>query len=110
MNDKCHAGSPGARGLAPVIGRLSLITLLLLGGCGTVQKMAIQKDDYLTTNALSYEHPFTDAGAARARRNAEQECGYRKQAAVRTGGTCSLSSCTSHYQCMDPADAAKYKE
>jgi uncharacterized protein YceK len=87
-----------------------LAALLLLGGCGTVQKMAIQKDDYLTTNALTYEHPFTDAGAARARRDAERDCGYRKKAAVKTGGTCSLRTCTTHFQCMDAADAENYKQ
>jgi hypothetical protein len=66
--------------------------------------------DFLSTNSLSYDHPFTDAGAARVRKEAERDCGYRKQAAVKVGGTCTLKTCTTHFQCMDPADAAKYKE
>ena len=89
--------------------RLFILLLLACGGC-TYLPNTVSGSDFLTPNALSYDHPFTDAGAARARKTAEQECGYRKQAAVRTGGTCSLSTCTSHYQCMDPADAAQYKE
>ena len=61
------------------------------------------------TNYLTFEHSFTDAGAADARKRAQTQCAYRKQAAVRTSGTCSLTRCTTNFQCMDAADAAKYQ-
>lgn len=60
------------------------------------------------SNYLTYEHPFTDAAAEAARRNAEKTCAERKQVAVKTSGACSLDRCTTHYQCMDKADATGY--
>ena len=87
---------------------LSLITLLLQCGCSYLPNTT-SGSDFLTSNYLSYEHPFTDAAAAGARKTAERECSYRKQVAVRTGGTCSLTRCTTNFQCLDKADAAKYQ-
>jgi hypothetical protein len=60
-------------------------------------------------NYLTYEHAFTDAAAEIVRKNAESLCGQKKQAAVRTSGACSLTRCTTHYYCMDQADAAAYR-
>ena len=60
-------------------------------------------------NHIAYRHAFSDAPTAAARSNAERLCGQKKQVAVRIGGTCSLTDCTTHYQCMDQADAGQYK-
>ena len=60
-------------------------------------------------NYLTYEHPFTDSAAEAARRSAAGQCGQRKKVAVRTSGTCTLKTCTTHYHCMDPKDAGAYQ-
>jgi hypothetical protein len=58
-------------------------------------------------NYLTYEHPFSEAAAAAVRRNAEGTCRQRDQAAVETSRTCSLTRCTTNYQCMDETDARR---
>ena len=60
-------------------------------------------------NYLTFEHAFTDAGAEAARRRAAEYCGHSKKVAVRTSGTCTLKTCTAHYQCMDKADAPAFQ-
>ena len=87
-----------------VLCRFCLFALLLAcASCG-IQPLVMQG------NYLTYEHPFTDAGAESARANAEWECKTRKQVAVRTGGACSLTLCTTHFQCMEPAEAKQYQQ
>jgi hypothetical protein len=62
------------------------------------------ESDYIT-----YRHPFIDASAAQVRRSAEQLCGQRKQVPVRTSNACSLTDCTTNYQCMGKADAELFR-
>lgn len=61
------------------------------------------------SNYLTYEHPFTDAAAETALRNADRECAKKKQTAVRTTSACTLTRCTAHFQCVDPSEAAQYR-
>ena len=100
------ARKPHGCGMPPITYRLSFIALLLQCGCSYLPTSG---GDFQQSNYFSYEHAFTEAGTAGARKSAETQCSHRKQAAVRTSGTCSLARCTSHYQCMDAADAAKYQ-
>lgn len=79
-----------------------LAAVLACAGCAS--QLIVMEGNYLT-----FEHPFTEAGAASVRAQAEEKCRDRKEVAVRTGGTCSLTQCTTHYQCMSAADAARYK-
>lgn len=90
---------------------LSLITLLLLSGCGTQTHQSFYGDrNFLTgTNYLTFEHAFTDAGAEDARRRAEAQCQQRKKTAVKTEGRCTLQSCITSFQCMDADEAAAYQ-
>jgi hypothetical protein len=76
-----------------------LCTALLLActGCGSV----VTQPNYFTL-----EHAFTDAAAARAFQEAAKTCAHKKLAAVKTGGACSLTRCTTHYQCMTREEAA----
>ena len=86
--------------------RGSLVTILLVmacGGCAT--GYIIAEGNYLT-----YDHPFTDAGARIARDHAEDRCRARGKVAVRTEHACSLTECTTSFQCMDAADAAAYQQ
>jgi len=84
--------------------RFCLFALLLAcASCG-IQPLVMQG------NYLTYEHPFTDAGAESARANAELECKKRKQVAVRTTRACSLTQCTTNFQCMEPAEAKPYQQ
>lgn len=81
----------------PVAGHRSLITLFLVtacAGCGTIQPV-INEGNYLT-----YDHPFTEAAAQAAQQNAGKLCAERKRDAVKTNSACSLTRCTSHYQCV----------
>jgi len=79
----------------------SLVTLLLLvAGCGP--RPFVMEGNYLT-----YDHPFSDASAAAVRKNAEGICRQRSQVAVETNRACSLTQCTTNYQCMDEEDARR---
>jgi hypothetical protein len=94
----------------PITCHLSLVTLLLLAGCGgqTVQTFYSERDAF-EANYVTFEHPFTDAGAEDARKRAAAQCAQRKQSAVKTTSACSFSRCTTSFQCMAPADAARYQ-
>lgn len=77
-----------------------LIVMLLAAGCSD---LIVAQDNYLT-----YDHKFTDAATERARLNAEKLCGQRKQAAVKIRSVCSLTRCTTSYQCVNPKDPLEY--
>lgn len=75
--------------------RIAALVLALAGaGCSGVQPSTVE------ANYLTYQHPFSDVAAEAVRRSAESICAQRKQRATRTGGTCSLTECTTHYQCV----------
>ena len=77
---------------------------LLLACAGCANPLVVMEGNYLT-----YEHPFTDAGAESVRALAERECKWRKQVAVRTSSACSLTQCTTNFQCMEPEEAKQYQ-
>lgn len=81
------------------------LTALLLAGCAEPSMLVGYEPN---ENFLSFNHEFTDAAAADARARAERLCGLRKQAVIQTSRSCSLTQCTTNYQCIDAADAAKY--
>jgi hypothetical protein len=78
--------------------------LVLLTGCGG--DMGI-RDSVNAGTYLTYEHAHTDAAARAARQRADKQCAYNKRIAVRTSSTCSLTSCTTHFHCMDQESAAR---
>jgi hypothetical protein len=84
----------------------ALFLVAILTGCAGLGAdnviVAIQ------SNYITFEHPFTDAAAEDVRKRAGRLCEQRKQAAIRTESACSLSKCTTHYQCVDATEAAKY--
>ncbi len=84
---------------------LTGLTALLLAGCAEPSMLVGYEPN---ENFLSFNHEFTDAAAADARARAERLCGLRKQAVIQTSRSCSLTQCTTNYQCIDAADAAKY--
>ena len=91
--------------------------LLLLSGCGltnidtvrTHQVFYGDQNSITGTNYLTFEHAFTDAGEADAKRRADAQCKDRKQVAVKTENRCTLKSCITSYQCMAAEDAEKYQ-
>ncbi len=88
----------------------ALVTVFFLFGTGctqTLQTFSVEQGAH-ETSYFTFEHPFTDAGADEARNRAERQCGYKKQTAIKTKSACSLSRCTTSFQCMLPAEAAKY--
>jgi len=89
-----------------VAGHRSLVTLFLVMACaGCAGNYVVSEGNYQT-----YEHPFTDAAAADVRKRAERHCAEKKRIAVRTSSTCSLTQCTTSYQCMGKADATGYQQ
>jgi hypothetical protein len=84
--------------------RTACLVALLLACAGCGKQVIVMEGNYVTL-----EHPFTEAGAESARALAAKECKARKQVAVRTGGACSLTLCTTHFQCMDAAEAKQYQ-
>jgi hypothetical protein len=77
-----------------------LAAVLACAGCGP--QPYIMEGSYLT-----YDHPFTEAAAQAVRRNAEGLCRQRDAAAVETSRACSLTRCTTSYQCMSETDARR---
>lgn len=63
---------------------------------------------FLDTNFLIIEHPFTDKATADAKARAERLCREQKRLAVQTERACTLTQCTTSYQCVAPADAKAY--
>ena len=90
-----HSPSAIRHGAAVVVA-----AALACAGCGP--QPFIMEGRYLT-----YDHPFSEASAAAVRRNAEGLCRQRDQAAVESSRACSLTRCTTSYQCMDDADARR---
>ena len=78
-----------------------LILLLACAGC------TAHTNPYKPVNHFTHEHAFTEAATERSRRDAQETCAQKKLVAARTGGTCSLTRCTTHYQCMTQEEAAK---
>jgi hypothetical protein len=84
---------------------ITFVAALLLAACAEKSLLVGYEEN---ENFLSFNHPFTDAAAADVRVRAERICGLRKQAVIQTSRTCSLEQCTTNFQCIDAADAAKY--
>lgn len=84
--------------------RAGFLSALLLAGAGCANQLVVSEGNYVTL-----EHPFTDAGAESARAAAERLCKTRKQETVRTASACSLTRCTTHFQCMAAEDAKQYQ-
>ena len=83
---------------------ISTLIAALLSGCTDYQVVADPKDQ----NYLSYDHPYTDEGAAESLANAKKICAQRKQVPIQTSNVCSMKSCATNYQCVDPGDVRKY--
>jgi hypothetical protein len=83
---------------------ISSLTILLLAGCVNNQLLAYGTDE----NYLNFKHPFTDKAIAEVLAKAEALCGQRKQVAIQTSKVCSLTQCTTNYQCIDQADVTRY--
>ncbi|MCC7484616.1 MAG: hypothetical protein IT529_06460 [Burkholderiales bacterium] len=84
---------------------------VLLSGCGggSVQTFYSTASPF-DTNYATFDHPFTEAGAGGAKARAESQCAGKKQVAVMTSRACTLSRCTTSFQCMSPEDAAGYQQ
>ncbi len=85
------------------------LTALLLAGCASDQLFDNQLVSYATDeNYLNFNHPYTDKAVADVQARAERICGQRKQMAIQTSKICSLTKCTTNYQCVDAANVIKY--
>jgi hypothetical protein len=58
-------------------------------------------------NNLRFQHPFTEAAADKVHKQAERHCAETKLTAVRTRRTCTMTECSTDYQCMTSEDAAR---
>jgi len=80
------------------------LTILLLSGCADNQLVSFAADE----NYLHFNHPYTDQASADVLARAERVCGQRKQVAIQTSKTCSLTKCATNYQCVDAENVKKY--
>lgn len=74
---------------------------IAVAGCSD---LIVAADNYLT-----YDHAFNDAAAAKARQSAEKLCAQRKQMAIETRSVCTLSRCTTSYQCVSRENPGEYQ-
>jgi hypothetical protein len=84
-------------------GAAAAIAVAALAACG--QQPWVGDGNYFT-----YDHPFTEAAAESARQNALGRCRQRDEIAIQTSRTCSLTRCTTSYQCISADDARKIGE
>ncbi|MCB1942984.1 MAG: hypothetical protein H6942_10570 [Candidatus Accumulibacter sp.] len=75
----------------------------LLASCADNWLVASGED----TNYLTFHHPNSEKAIAEVRARAEETCRQRKQPAIRTASVCSLTNCTTDYQCVDNPEASK---
>ncbi|MEF8722730.1 MAG: hypothetical protein V5B30_09100 [Candidatus Accumulibacter delftensis] len=81
----------------------ALLLVLLLSSCSDSRLLSYGDD----TNFLLFDHPNSEKAIADVRARAESLCAERKQLAVKTESVCSLSSCTTSYQCASKADVVQ---
>ncbi len=86
----------------PMLSRI-LLLVLLLSGCSDNLLLSYGDD----TNFLLFDHPNSEKAIANVRARAEKLCAGRQQLAIKTESACSLSSCTTSYQCTDQSDVIK---
>jgi hypothetical protein len=91
-----HPPSAIRHGAAAVL----VTAALACAGCGP--QPFVREGNYVT-----YDHPFTEASAQAVRKNAEGICRERNQAAFESSRACSLTQCTTSYQCMSEEDARR---
>jgi hypothetical protein len=85
------------------------LTILLLAGCADSQLFDNQLVSYSADeNYLNFNHPYTDKATADVLARAERICGQRKQVAIQTSKTCSMTKCATNYQCVDAENVKKY--
>ena len=58
-------------------------------------------------NNLTFRHAFSEAAADKVRRQAERHCAETKLTAAKTRSTCTMTECTTDYQCMTSEEAAR---
>ena len=87
------------------MGARALLLAMFLSGCAGAGSEIVTNEG----NFITFSHPFTQAAEEEARKIGADLCQMRKQAAVRTEHVCSLTRCTTTYQCMDGDDAVKYR-
>jgi hypothetical protein len=80
-----------------------LLLVFLLSSCSDSLLLSYGDD----TNFLLFDHPNSEKAIADVRARAESLCAERKQLAVKTESVCSLSSCTTSYQCASKADVVQ---
>lgn len=79
--------------------RLMILLLTFLSGCAQ-----LRPDVELVTsgsNYVTFEHPFTDAAAEEVRSKSLKHCAQQKKSAIKTQSACSLTKCTTTYQCTE---------
>ena len=82
---------------------LALPLAFVLSACSDSRLLSYGGD----TNFLLFEHPNTEKASAEVRVRAEALCAQRQQPAIKTNSTCSLSKCTTSYQCAAKDDVVK---
>ena len=83
---------------------IACLSAVLLAGCVDYQIVFSDPEE----NYLSFNHPFTDKAIAEVQAKANQLCEQRKKEAVQTTKSCSLTKCTTNYQCVKKEDITKY--
>lgn len=86
---------------------LSGLALLMLTGCAEVQLVDYDPATTQNWNFFTFSRPFTDQAAADALASARKLCEKRKQVPIETSNTCSLTKCTTQYQCVDSAEVSR---
>jgi hypothetical protein len=80
------------------------LLIALLTACTACSSLVVATSNYLT-----YDYAFTDAEAAKARRDAEKLCAQRRRMAVETRNVCTLSRCVTDYQCVNPQNPLEFQ-
>jgi hypothetical protein len=86
------------------------LSLVTCAGCTVGHRDYVSREGSVYDgrgNNLTFRHAFSEAAADKVGRQAERHCAGTKLIAVKTRSTCTMTECTTDYQCMTGEEAAR---
>ena len=80
-------------------------SFLACAGCGMPRDYVNIEDG--NAKYFNFQHAFTEAAANSTHARAEKYCARVKLVAVKTRSTCTMTECSTDYQCMNSEEAAR---
>src|SRR5688572_33419708 len=86
------------------------LSLAACAGCAVGHRDYVSREGSVYDgrgNNLTFRHAFSEAAVDKVHRQAVRHCAETKLVAVRTQRTCTMTECSTAYQCMTGEEAAR---